>query len=108
LRRNFFQRVRRRNSNDRIALQLILETQSAGARYAPIWTSSPMRRAVAGDVDSVLDVVKAAGRQPSDVSVLILSTASDLHLKYKLGRGLIKREGRDDGGLTPRTAPQAA
>ena len=30
------------------------------------------------------------------MSVLILSTASDLHLKYKLGRGLLKREGRDE------------
>ena len=54
-----------------------------------------MCRAVPGDIDAVLEVVAAAGRRPSDVSVLILSTASDLHLKYKLGRALLAREGRD-------------
>ena len=55
-----------------------------------------MCRAVKADIDCVLDCVAKAGAQPSDVSVLILSTMSDLHLKYKLGRTLLRQEGRSE------------
>ena len=70
------------SDGDRIALQRILEAQRGGAVRADLDVLA-MCRALPGDVDCVLDAVTAAGRQPSDVSVLILSTASDLHLKYK-------------------------
>jgi isopropylmalate/homocitrate/citramalate synthase len=83
------------SESDRAALRLILEAQAAGSIRADLDVLA-MCRAVPGDVDCVLDVVAAAGRRASDVSVLILSTTSDLHLKYKLGRALLKREGRDD------------
>ena len=82
------------SAGDRLALQRILEAQHAGA-IRPDLDVLAMCRAVPGDVDAVLEVVAAAGRRPRDVSVLILSTASDLHLKYKLGRALLAREGRD-------------
>ena len=82
------------SASDRVALQRILEAQSAGAIRADLDVLA-MCRAVPGDIDAVLEVVAAAGRRPRDVSVLILSTASDLHLKYKLGRTLLAREGRD-------------
>ncbi len=82
------------SDGDRIALQRILEAQRGGT-VRPDLDVLAMCRALPGDVDCVLGAVTAAGRQPSDVSVLILSTASDLHLKYKLGRALLKREGRD-------------
>jgi len=55
-----------------------------------------MCRAVDADVDAVLEVVAQAGVRPRDVSILILSTTSDLHLKYKLGRTLLKRDGHDE------------
>src|SRR5262245_60984196 len=83
------------SQGDRLALQLIPEAQRDGRIRADLDILA-MCRAMPGDIDSVLDVVQAAHRRPSDVSVLILSTASDLHLKYKLGRGLLKREGRDE------------
>jgi isopropylmalate/homocitrate/citramalate synthase len=82
------------SAGDRLAFQLILEAQRDGAIRSDLDVLA-MCRAVPGDVDAVLDVVAAAGRRPRDVSVLILSTASDLHLKYKLGRALLSREGRD-------------
>ena len=82
------------SAGDRVALQRILEAQQTGA-VRPDLDVLAMCRAVPADVDAVLDVVAAAGRRPRDVSVLILSTASDLHLKYKLGRALLSREGRD-------------
>ena len=83
------------SASDRTALQLILEAQAVGTIRHDLDVLA-MCRAVPSDVDCVLDVAAAAGRRPSDVSVLVLSTTSDLHLKYKLGRALLKREGRDE------------
>jgi isopropylmalate/homocitrate/citramalate synthase len=83
------------STSDREAFRLILEAQRDG-RIRPDVDLLAMCRAVPGDLDCVLDVVAQAGRRPADVSVLILSTTSDLHLKYKLGRALLKREGRDE------------
>ena len=83
------------SDSDRTALRLILEARR-DARIRRTLDVLAMCRAVPGDVDAVLDVVAAAGAAPADVSVLILSTTSDLHLKYKLGRALLKREGRDE------------
>lgn len=81
--------------SDRLALKLILDARHTGGIRQDLDVLA-MCRAVPADVDCVLDVVREAGRQPADISVLILSTASDLHLKYKLGRTLLKREGRDE------------
>src|SRR5439155_10291781 len=83
------------SDSDRTALRLILEARR-DARIRRTLDVLAMCRAVPGDIDAVLDVVAAAGAAPADVSVLILSTTSDLHLKYKLGRALLKREGRDE------------
>jgi len=83
------------SASDRLALKLILEARRAGRIRTDVDILA-MCRAVPGDIDCVLDVVRDAGARPADVSVLILSTASDLHLKYKLGRALLKREGRDE------------
>src|SRR5262249_10313120 len=83
------------SEGDRVALQRILEARRAGA-IRPDLDVLAMCRAVPHDIDCVLDGAAAAGCGPSEVSVLILSTASDLHLKYKLGRVLLKRENRDE------------
>src|SRR5439155_1808689 len=83
------------SESDRIALRLILEARREGRIRATLDVLA-MCRAVPGDIDAVLDVAEGACVDPADVSVLILSTASDLHLKYKLGRALLKREGRDE------------
>jgi isopropylmalate/homocitrate/citramalate synthase len=83
------------SESDRRSLELILRARRDG-RIDPRVDILAMCRAVPADIDCVLDVVAKAGCQPSDIAVLILSTASDLHLKYKLGRALLKREGRDE------------
>jgi len=83
------------SESDRTALGLILEARRDG-RIRDTLDVLAMCRAVPGDIDAVLEVVATAGARACDVSVLILSTTSDLHLKYKLGRALLKREGRDD------------
>jgi isopropylmalate/homocitrate/citramalate synthase len=81
------------SDSDRQALRDILRAQQAGKLPASLDVLA-MCRAVPGDIDCVLECVAQAGARPRDVSVLILSTLSDLHLKYKLGRALLRREGR--------------
>ena len=83
------------SESDQEALRLILKAQQGG-RIPKRLDVLLMCRAVKGDIDCVLDRVAEAGGKPSDVSVLILSTLSDLHLKYKLGRALLKQEGRPE------------
>src|SRR5213592_3126738 len=65
------------SESERKALQLIVQAQKRGE----------IRR----DIDAVVDTVTAVGAKPDDVSVLVLSTLSDLHLKYKLGKTLLRR-----------------
>lgn len=83
------------SESDRQALVDILKAQLKGEIPASVDILA-MCRATTGDIDCVLDCVAKAGGKPSDVSVLILSTMSDLHLKYKLGRTLLKREGKPE------------
>jgi isopropylmalate/homocitrate/citramalate synthase len=81
------------SESDRRALELILRARQQG-RIDPRVDILAMCRAVPADIDCVVDASAKAGCRPADVSVLILSTVSDLHLKYKLGRALLKREER--------------
>lgn len=83
------------SASDRRALQLILTARREG-RIAPGMDVLAMCRAVPSDIDCVLEAAREAGCRAEDVSVLILSTVSDLHLKYKLGRTLLAREGRPE------------
>jgi isopropylmalate/homocitrate/citramalate synthase len=85
------------SASDRAALTGILKAQQEGRIPASVDILA-MCRANQADIDCVLDCVAAAGGRPPDVSVLILSTMSDLHLKYKLGRTLLKRAGRPESG----------
>jgi len=83
------------SESDQEALRLILKAQQAGSIRKSLDVLL-MCRAIKGDIDCVLKCVEQAGARPSSVSVLILSTLSDLHLKYKLGRALLKQEGRPE------------
>jgi D-citramalate synthase len=83
------------SASDRQALIDILKAQRAGTLRASLDVLA-MCRAVPGDIDCVLECVASAGARPGDVSVLILSTLSDLHLKYKLGRALLRQDGRPE------------
>ena len=79
--------------SDRKAVQLIVQAQKRGQIREDVEILA-MCRAVESDIDHVISAMKEIGASPNDVSVLILSTLSDLHLKYKLGNTLLKREGR--------------
>ena len=80
------------SESDRRALQLIVTAQRQGKIRADIEILA-MCRSLKEDIDAVVDTVCTVGAKPDDVSVLVLSTLSDLHLKYKLGKTLLRRAG---------------
>jgi isopropylmalate/homocitrate/citramalate synthase len=83
------------SESDRKALQLIVRAQRQGKIRQEIELLA-MCRALKEDIDAVVDTVTAIGAHPDDVSVLVLSTLSDLHLKYKLGKTLLRQAGQPE------------
>ena len=77
------------------ALQLCLQAQRKGKIREDIEILA-MCRAVRSDIDCVADTVEAIGISADKAALLVLSTTSDLHLKYKLGKVFLKREGRSE------------
>jgi isopropylmalate/homocitrate/citramalate synthase len=84
------------SESDRKALQLIVRAQRGG-EIRPDIEVLAMCRSLQEDIDAVAETVMAVGAKPDDVSVLVLSTLSDLHLKYKLGKTLLRRDGQPEG-----------
>src|SRR5579872_1022596 len=48
------------------------------------------------DIDVTLQTLKEIDVAPSDVTFFIFTSGSDLHLKYKIGKTLLKLEGREE------------
>jgi len=82
------------SESDRRAIQLCLEAQKKGKIRADVEILA-MCRSIPADIDAAVETATSIGLPPDAVSVLCLSTLSDLHLKYKLGKTLAKREGKD-------------
>ncbi|MEK6645276.1 MAG: hypothetical protein AABY84_01175 [Candidatus Firestonebacteria bacterium] len=74
-------------------LQLIVQAQKRGEIRKDVEILA-MCRSNFNDIDTVVKTMAEIGASADDVSVLILSTFSDLHIKYKLGKTLLKREGK--------------
>src|SRR5438874_10670960 len=89
------------SESDRKALQLIVQAQKQGEIRQDIEVLA-MCRSLQEDIDAVVDTVTAVGAKPDDVSVLVLSTLSDLHLKYKLGKTLLRLAGLPEDQLLDR------
>lgn len=53
-----------------------------------------MCRSNRADIDATLRAIEEVNVTPEEVTFFIFTAASDLHIKYKLGRTLLKREGR--------------
>jgi len=54
---------------------------------------SVMCRAHERDIDATIDVIRRSGFELDEIVFLIFTSSSPLHVKYKLGRMLLKREG---------------
>src|SRR5438477_10989095 len=80
------------SESERETLRLILEGRKRGELRADLEILCMMRSTPA-DIDATFRVMDELGYPRDSVTYFIFSSASDLHVKYKLGRTLLAREG---------------
>ena len=82
------------SAGDRKTLQLVMESKRRGelgnVEIVVMCRSNP------NDIDVTAKTLEEVGVSPSDVTFFIFTSGSDLHLKYKIGKTLLKLEGRDE------------
>jgi 2-isopropylmalate synthase len=81
---------------ERETLKLVLEGRRRGEIRSDLEVLCMMRSTEA-DIDATMGTLDALGYPRDEVSYFIFTSASDLHLKYKLGRMLLQREGLPAG-----------
>jgi isopropylmalate/homocitrate/citramalate synthase len=80
------------SEGERETLKLILEGRKRGELRADLEVVC-MMRSTKSDIDATMRVVDSLGHKRSEVTYFIFTSASDLHVKYKLGKTLLHREG---------------
>ncbi len=55
-----------------------------------------MSRALPGDIEAVAKALREIGVEPSEITLFTFTAGSDLHMKYKLGKMLLRLEGVDE------------
>ncbi len=80
--------------SDRHALQMIVQGKRMGDIRSGV-ELLVMCRSTKGDIDATIQTLKEIDVDINDVTFFIFTSGSDLHLKYKIGKTLLKREGRD-------------
>jgi isopropylmalate/homocitrate/citramalate synthase len=78
--------------SERETLKLILEGRRRGELRHDLEVLC-MMRSTRGDIDATMRVMDELGYPRNEVTYFIFTSASDLHLKYKLGKTLLAREG---------------
>ncbi|HEV3154956.1 MAG TPA: hypothetical protein VGZ02_14200 [Candidatus Baltobacteraceae bacterium] len=82
------------SAGDRKTLQLVMEGKRRGdlgnVEIVVMCRSNPK------DIDVTVSTLEEIGVAPADVTFFIFTSGSDLHLKYKIGKTLLKLEGRDE------------
>ena len=82
------------SAGDRKTLQLVMDGKRRG-EIGPV-EIVVMCRSNPGDIDITVRTLEEAGISTSEVTFFIFTSGSDLHLKYKIGKTLLKREGRSE------------
>ncbi len=79
---------------DRRTLQMVME----GKRCGEIGATEivVMCRASRKDIDVTVATLRESNVDPRDVTFFIFTSGSDLHLKYKIGKALLRFEHRDE------------
>jgi isopropylmalate/homocitrate/citramalate synthase len=80
------------SESERETLRLVLEGRRRGELREDLEVLCMMRSSPA-DIDATMGVIDELGYPRDEVSYFIFTSASDLHVKYKLGRTLLAREG---------------
>jgi isopropylmalate/homocitrate/citramalate synthase len=82
------------SQGDRRTLQLVMEAKRRGEMGDV--EIVVMCRSNRKDIDVTVETLKEVGINPADVTFFIFTSGSDLHLKYKIGKLLLRFEGRDE------------
>src|SRR5690349_1135726 len=80
------------SESERETLRLVLEGRRRGELREDLEVLCMMRSNPA-DIDATMRVIDELGYPRDEISYFIFTSASDLHVKYKLGRTLLVREG---------------
>src|SRR5579871_1557600 len=83
------------SEGDRRTLQLVMEAKRRGElRDVEIVV---MCRSNRNDIDVTVKTLREAGIEPREVTFFVFTSGSDLHLKYKIGKTLLRYAGCDEG-----------
>jgi 2-isopropylmalate synthase len=80
------------SESERETLRLVLEGRRRGELRADLEVVC-MMRSTKNDIDATMKVIDGLGYPRDSVTYFIFTSASDLHVKYKLGKTLLHREG---------------
>jgi isopropylmalate/homocitrate/citramalate synthase len=83
------------SEGDRRTLQLVMDAKHRG-ELGDV-EIVVMCRSSRNDIDVTVKTLRDAGIDPREVTFFIFTSGSDLHLKYKIGKTLLRFEGRDEG-----------
>jgi 2-isopropylmalate synthase len=82
------------SEGDRRTLQLVMEAKRRG-ELGDV-EIVVMCRSNRNDIDVTVKTLRDVGIEPREVTFFIFTSGSDLHLKYKIGKTLLRFEGRDE------------
>jgi isopropylmalate/homocitrate/citramalate synthase len=82
------------SEGDRRTLQLVMDAKRRGELGAS--EIVVMCRSNRNDIDVTVKTLRDVGVEPREVTFFIFTSGSDLHLKYKIGKTLLRYEGRDE------------
>jgi len=80
------------SDSEQQTLQLVLEGRKHGELREDLEILC-MMRSTKGDIDATMRAIDGLGHPRNSVSYFIFTSASDLHVKYKLGKSLLARDG---------------
>jgi isopropylmalate/homocitrate/citramalate synthase len=80
------------SEGERETLRLVLDGRKRGEIREDLEVVC-MMRSTEKDIDATMHVIDALGFRRDEVTYFIFTSASDLHVKYKLGKTLLHREG---------------
>lgn len=83
------------SEDERTSLKLIMQGKRRGEIRADL-DVVVMCRSNEKDIDATLDAIRDIGIAPSEVTFFIFTSGSDLHMKYKIGKTLLAREGKPE------------
>ena len=83
------------SEDERRSLQLIMDGKRKGEIREDL-DVVVMCRSTSKDIDATLSALAEIDVAPSEVTFFVFTSGSDLHMKYKIGKALLAREGKPE------------